>query len=558
MNANETRALYAKGRDAWNEWARGILDRRAALKNRPDATETRDELARLGKQSSIGINDELLGSNPNFDGFIFPDGLVLTAKGMAGALQIAGGKFYGPARFESLQNLSAFNISRAHFYDSLTIANLTTRSLVDMQGVICERDCVLGNIIAPDAVNVDGATFRQGVSFDGLRARAFNIGATSVGGDLKLKKLNATNVILPSRVVGALDMEDVQCERLVAEGIQVEGKTHLSSLRISDAGDFREAQFLAECVWFHCVFNQRVDFTGATFHGPVRVEGGTSFTAPVFDNATFGKDVTCTGVSFRNRASFLATTFRASVDFSRCVWSGGATFDDARFNGVALFVGCREGGDGFRMNGATFASAPDFLESNLGGKPRFDGAKVKQPWPWSWARDRHEAARYRQLKEFALQRHDHAQESHFLAGEMRARRFYEDHWWRRNVARFYLGQVYGGLSDFGQSAWRPFAFWFFNLAGFGALYLHLGVGVWNGCSNGVHGVPWQRALYLSLSNALFFGIGKGQEIAAAYECLYIGGAAPVGVAFAIIGQTALSALLLFFFFLAVRNQFRIK
>ena len=126
--------------------------------------------------------------------------------------------------------------------------------------------------------------------------------------------------------------------------------------------------------------------------------------------------------------------------------------------------------------------------------------------------------------------------------------------------------VYDFFADCGRSIWRPFATWAALVFAFAAFYFSRSTdSLATRC--GSPETPALQALYLSIKNGLVvFGGTRDARINQAYLCLYgsHGSAAdqadiPLSVTYVeTLLQTPISAVLLFLFLLAVRNQFKIK
>ena len=224
------------------------------------------------------------------------------------------------------------------------------------------------------------------------------------------------------------------------------------------------------------------------------------------------------------------------------------------------------------------------------------------------------AARYRRLRQFAADTGDYEREREFFAQELRSRRFWIDRPFGHGLGRFWLGWIYGGLSDFGRSLGRPLLTWALTLPLFALAYLTLrrgvsfaepsdpavnaapafpawpgepnvsailawsgDVGRWllsllttlfagSGCIEGDSGaIP--EAFFLALKNSFFFLGWESQEAARrVYACLYgtESGAAgqlarvPLSVSTLAIAQNLISAFLLFLVLIAFRNALKTR
>jgi hypothetical protein len=141
-------------------------------------------------------------------------------------------------------------------------------------------------------------------------------------------------------------------------------------------------------------------------------------------------------------------------------------------------------------------------------------------------------------------------------GELRSRRGVIDKWYGPTAL---FGMGYDFFADCGRSIWRPFVTWAVLVVGFAAFYFSQAAsGLATRCAG-----PWQ-ALYLSIKNGLVvFGGTRDARVNQAYLCLYGGDANQAAIPLSVtyvetLLQTPISAVLLFLFLLAVRNQFKIK
>ena len=122
---------------------------------------------------------------------------------------------------------------------------------------------------------------------------------------------------------------------------------------------------------------------------------------------------------------------------------------------------------------------------------------------------------------------------------------------------------YDAFADCGRSIWRPFVTWAALVLGFAAFYFSSSPGGLAARCGSPLRAAWQ-ALYLSIKNGLVvFGGTRDARINQAYLCLYGGDANQAAIPLSVtyvetLAQTPISAVLLFLFLLAVRNQFKIK
>ena len=198
-------------------------------------------------------------------------------------------------------------------------------------------------------------------------------------------------------------------------------------------------------------------------------------------------------------------------------------------------------------------------------------------------RDPDDEACYRALKRLAIQAHDHENEQKFWAREIRARRHIKDFAmpWKAGLSssvRYWGGLLYGLLSDFGRSIWRPLAF--SALLVFAMYSTHL-----NAHYQQINTAPPEEisrvkypasescdpkpaALQVAIKTSML-GLGfdrtKSDIYKQNYICLY--GAAqnssetpniPNCIIYLEIMQMLMSAMLIFLTLLGIRNNFKVK
>ena len=200
-------------------------------------------------------------------------------------------------------------------------------------------------------------------------------------------------------------------------------------------------------------------------------------------------------------------------------------------------------------------------------------------------------AKYRRLKKLAFEAQDQTGEQEFFAQELRCRRFWHDRPFGGGVAKFWLGWLYGGISNFGRSMLRPFLLWFASIFLFALFYLGQS-GIWgsgtvqaahksknamldmiphiwqhmtqaaNGACVAIQSSPAGEAVYLSFRNALLMGGGDHDTARRVFGCLYgLDGTYPIvplGVSALSLLQMTVSAALLFLFLLALRNLLKVR
>jgi uncharacterized protein YjbI with pentapeptide repeats len=351
-------------------------------------------------------------------------------------------------------------------------------------------------------------------------------------------------------------------------------------------------------------FLANADFQGAHFHLDAD-----------FELAHFNKVATFWKAKFKKIAFFEGTTFASYARFREAIFDDDAWFDNASFGSYVTFREAEIFGRA-KFHGAQFARSmsihdthfkqvPDFRQAHFTEAPIFQPRPLLPEAPStevphiqhagipsyervSTGKERHNlSARYRALKRLAIQGHDYEFEVSFFADELKARRGVQDfmlpkfdksgHLSWTVAVRFWFGQAYELLSDFGRSLTRPLLAWLVVTVLFAGYYFiqrstpSLSKVSAAGGTTTVHRGPQCRddnydAVYAALQYAFNRGFIVGWDSPEtdkpALKCLYgsdaDGSVIPGGVVFAGKAQTLTSAVLVFLFLLALRNQFRIK
>ena len=315
------------------------------------------------------------------------------------------------------------------------------------------------------------------------------------------------------------------------------------SALFSQFANFEETTFCNTINFEKAKFNGNAHFRSAKFGGNANYIWGTNF-----EFATFSERADFQSTTFTGGAKFRWTRFRADAGFQSATFNGDTFFDGAVFDFDASFIN------------TSFFSVTHFSGTTFYSKvPKFFGATLHEGTVWNgveWPppppnyRDGYVKKRGAQEQVFAYERlkqemeklKKHEDEQFFFRKELRARReLYtrrETYWW--------LNFLYEKLSNYGYGVVRP-------LVAFAALFL-VGFVLLALDPFGFAGKKltlWDAA-FTSFAN--MFG-SLPVKILADYadnnKCAY------TAEIFAIF-QTIAGAVLLFLFFLALRNRFRLR
>ena len=326
--------------------------------------------------------------------------------------------------------------------------------------------------------------------------------------------------------------------------------------------------FLNDMDFNSAKFSNEAKFNSTEFKGIVNFQGATFYNRALFKGTKFKSEANFWEAAFFRYTSFLNAEFDDVARFLQCSFKRAVTFRESSFKKIAIFRAI-SGKGLFSLYNVKFSKVPDFTEAHFEEAPQFDKVELI---PVRFQKfQAHEAeinlpSRWRALRRLAIQAHDYERELQFFKGEIISRRGIED---KLTHARFWFGWLYQLLSDFGRSMGLPLLWLGISLLLFAIFYACQSPADWYqplvkpvSC---VDGSDASRivALGVSVINAFpFAAISSSDLLNQYYACLYgIQESAPVipyVVTFASVIQFFVSAVLLFLFFLAVRNHFRIK
>jgi hypothetical protein len=322
--------------------------------------------------------------------------------------------------------------------------------------------------------------------------------------------------------------------------------------------DFRSATFISNADFQESTFGENALFISTKFCWYATFDSVRFRSYVGFSSAIFSKDASFRRATFHSHAEFGPVTFGQKVTFESATFYQYAYFGSARFNMDANF------------NAVQFHRAANFINTKFSSTtqfsevvyrsavPKFFGATLHEGTEWhgvEWPSptpnlddddDKEDTAQqqvyaYERLKQEMEKLKKHEDEQFFFRKELRARR--ELHTWRSTY--WWLNFLYEKLSNYGYGVVRPlvaFAALFF--AGFALLALDpFGFA-------GTKMSAWHAA-HISLAN-MFGGIPLRTIARNADDVL-----ARPAQAFAIF-QTIAGVVLLFLFFLALRNRFRLR
>lgn len=530
MNADETRALWELGRDAWNEWASEILKSKANFEEAGTLAlnwfgEAENEETRLWlKVATADFSGIQVEDDADFSGFRFPGPAIFTQAVFARPASFREAVFELPARFSHATFHQDVSFAGAKFQGVALFEETAFEGAADFEHTEFLRE-TNGPLTAP--VRFQRAHFAGRADFR----------SASFAGNLDFSKVKCA-------AVARFDEARLKAESSF-EGTIFAGVVSFNKAQLTGAGRFVETQFSGDARFGEAVFKAPVSFDRAQFWAnvsfrhsrleqdasfvdmrvegdarlkdakfggrtvldDVRIKGETDLTEAEFAGALrcrladFGGPVRVASARFSGDADFTGSRFGKGGDFQSTQFLGPATFREVRFEGPVSFAGARfphtadfsavQSRVAFVLADASFGTVPSFLEASFHEPPRVDHMTVTDPLRrfvrWSElglsdprpigfrlmrvCADPDASAKYRRLKKLAFEAQDQTREQEFFAQELRCRRFWHDRPFGRGVARFWLAWFYGGVANFGRSMLRPFMLWLASILVFALYYL---------------------------------------------------------------------------------------
>jgi Pentapeptide repeats (9 copies) len=673
MNQEETRAHWGKGQESWNVWALETLRRKQALEDaggwavdwfgEGQNAETEAWLADA-KVDFAGVE---FASDTSFENFVFPGPALFDKAHFLGKAIFTNAHFTHVARFQGARFNGDAHLKQAKFYHIADFDDAAFGAVADFEKAEFLRETT-GPLVP--AARFQRTHFSARADF---RSAKFTGNAefikTAFGGNARFDEaefqaeanfeaavFEGTASLVKIRFAGPAKFNQAQFRSEVRLGeaefqntagfeeAQFKGKTTFRLAKLAGEANFERARFdhdarfsevqFADTANFGSAqFGHGADFQAAAFAKPAAFQR-SRFTGDVnFCDAVFSGNADFASAKFTHNVSFADAGFLGAAAFAQAIFRDRANFRNVRFLGPATFSAIRSRA-AFVLAGATFRQVPSLHDAGFREPPRLDDMSIANQlslfpvWGADVARDPRprllrglkacgdpeHASRYRRLRKLASATQDRERELEFFAQELRCRRFWLDKPLGRGLTRFWIGWIYGGISDFGRSLTRPLALWtatvlmfaliylaerrseYFASAagpvadsapifplwpvqpGFGSILGWAGSALWwfalsivnlfagGGCISGDTGAG-AEALFLSLKNALvIFGWESPDAARRVYACLYgyegVPGASllriPLSVATTAIIENILGAGLILLFLLALRNLLRAR
>lgn len=488
MNREETLALHAQGKDAWNAWAERMLAKRKAMEAAGKWAEQKDEYDQPPNAetdawliaAAVDFADhefKAADHDPtaaDFSGWVFPGNTDFHRATFSGDAVFSGATFSGLAEFGEV------TFTGLALFDAATFSGDVGFRLADFSG-----NAVFGGARFLGVAEFDRAGFSSVAEFEDT---AFHGDANFAGADIGQARATVPEAKLNipqaefnrATFSGNAKFEGATLANAEFNAVTFKGNTNFGKTAFKGYAQFQKTTFSGKAnlheakfsgyALFHAAtfthaefgkvtFSSIVEFSLATFadgghFGKVTFSRDTAFENATFggdaffDNATFIGKAQFNGVTFKRNAEFNAATFKRNAGFGHATFEGLTAYDSATFHQKADFAAVRSD-RAFSLAGAMFHIVPDFIQAHFAEAPRLDNVTIDpRPLPleavikdwkpesrWTQFRERllrrfkgeeSAPACYRALKRLAIQGHDHERQMQFFAGEITSARYVTD------------------------------------------------------------------------------------------------------------------------------------
>ena len=495
---------------------------------------------------SVSLEGDLI----RFDDFIFPRDARFNSATFSGNAQFESATFTGNAWFNSATFTGDTRFESATFSGDARFNSATFSRDAQFESATFTGNAWFESATFSGYAQFESATFSGNAQFVSatFTGNAWFESATFTG-DAQFKSATFSG---NARFKSATFTGDAQFESATFTG-----STSFASATFTADTSFASATFTGDARFKSATFSGDAQFESATFSGNASFKSAT-FSGPArFESATFTRDTSFASATFTGDARFKSATFSGDAQFRSATFQKFTAFGKATFAKEASFTGIKVD-RAFDMTGARFKKVPSFNQADFKQAPDLDAVDFPRPVFWR----RGEAGLipyYRAIRRMAIQSADYEREQMAFKGEVRSKRWTEHKWFH---GAFLSGLAYDLFSDFGRSIARPFWIGAASLFVFAAIYLwNAGVAFseWGSACAGDGAYKALKAITLSFANALPLIGSSRSEVATEFytKCLALPHA-PAWSPLLQIWQTLWSAVLLFLFLLALRNQFKIK
>ena len=352
-----------------------------------------------------------------------------------------------------------------------------------------------------------------------------------------------------------------------------------------DIAEFYMCEFMFEASFNRAIFKGCTGFRKVNFRGyawfrdaifgelkPSQNNKNSCSQEVWFEKCTFHSESRFEGSEFFSKAFFRLATFNLPPHFNSHIYTSPLTRQGEResnnnanpppkktiFHNESDFSRI-ESKRGFNLGDVVFKCVPDFREANFHDPPDLDDMKIEESATQAKANDDHR--KFRALRRIAESGQNHYLALELFAREVRSRRNVVDKCFGKGAGIYWWGLIYDLISNFGRSFVRPMLLWAFStFVIFPLIYVIYASG---GCNLGdalkfSAQCPFGDALMLSAQRGIIIsGLWDNTLKQAVINRLFGDNIPNIVISYMTI-QSIVSITFLFFFFLALRNHFRLR
>jgi Pentapeptide repeats (9 copies) len=517
---------HAAATKVWNSWAlqmqtdRHALEQSGAWQTAPTTTghreplntETREWMQAAAAVFSTKDRPFSLPVTASMDEWLFPFDAFFEAATFTAAT-FRKTRFEGEASF-----------TEANFATQIDFHETVFRAEVKFNGATFSGDVLFcdgmskGDVKLPKDVDFTGAHFLANAEFGStiFAAEATFNGALFVGNaGFRQAEFEGASSFKSAEFGGSADFSSATFV----------GRAWFDRTKYAGPARFDKATFKRLTTFESAYFHEAAGFKDVTFMKGSRFTKAIFAGLANFHNAKFRANTSFQETQFQNSAEFNGAVFIGYAYFNAAKFAADARFKVSTFEGQVSFENVHFGGDAnfhamrclssFSLARAVFDGVPEFIQAEFPQPARLSNVRIHRrridPGAgWSHPlrslkllmtrRDSKAAIdnpeRYRWLKRLAQSSNDLDRELEFLAGEIRSARWVTEFplpltkpnskrlGWLRHIpfvfwrprawtasARYWFGVLYGALSDFGRSVFRPLILWLSVTAIAAGIYL---------------------------------------------------------------------------------------
>jgi uncharacterized protein YjbI with pentapeptide repeats len=508
MDKEESLALYAKGKDAWNAWANDMLTKKAVLEKAgqweidTDGQGINQKTRDWMDKSTTNFYKHIFSERADFSGFIFPYFGYFDRTEFSANAEFYGVKFIGKTSFHNVKFINSAQFTEAEFCDGIDFSN--TEFSGDTRFY---------------KAKFSGATLFHGAKFDNFA----NFQATKFGDYAKFSKVRF--------------IKDAWFHEA-----KFSGTTYFYGTEFHRYAAFDNTEFRSNTDFNDTIFVNRATFCKTKFSNHVEFHKAKFSSDAIFDLTSFEGIADFHSICFESNSSFIAMEGKSHFSFRNAKFHVAPDFNQAHFTEVPQF----DDVDFSKALNHNQSESEENLSSRWRALKRLAIQGHDHERELLFFAEEIKSQRSIQDKAFPNPVNYFNNKPVWLGG-----------------ARYWFGYLYEYSSDFGRSVMLPLI-WLLVL-GFLFQVLYLKYPIDSDLQEAISCDRSEAAIYLSVRSTLPFlpATSYSENLSRSYTCLYGKNSdgkenIPNAIVFISIFQTILSSILIFLLLLALRNHFRIK